>query len=104
PDIVSVVKGWLDETGLRYEMDDDGVRFDLPFGSTSYNCLVWAEGETKMDISAVCHEAVPSDRIDEAEQLLRKLVEVGDGGGQTWLNRRTGQLMRQLSVDVSMVQ
>jgi hypothetical protein len=88
-DIISVVKSWLDEMELAYEMEDDGVRFLLPFGSTNYDCLIWAEGETTMVISAAWHEAVPSDRIDDAEQLLRKFIEVGDGCGQTLLNRRT---------------
>jgi hypothetical protein len=103
-DIISVVKVWLDEVGLTYEMEGDGVRFLLPFGSANYDCLVWAQGKTTMVISAAWHGAVPPDRIDEAKQLLRKFIEVGDGCGHTLLNRRTGQLMRQMSMDVSMVQ
>ena len=103
-DIFSVVKVWLDEKGLAYEMEDGGVRFDLPFGSTSYNCLIYAEGQTTMVISAAWHGAVPSNRIDQAEKLLVQFVKDGDGGGYTLFNRATRQLFRQTSVDVSMIE
>lgn len=103
-DMISAVAAWLEEMGISYATEDDALRFDLPFGSTSYDCAIWPEGGDSIVVSAVWYGSVPVNRITEAQQLLAQFVALGDGAGQTMLNSRTGQVMRQASVDVSMIQ
>jgi hypothetical protein len=100
-DLLLVVEAYLDCQGIVRRRDaEDAVCFDLPFGRTSYECRVAAEGR-KLIVSALWHGQVDPDDADRAQRVLTRLSNTGESSGKTCFNPARGKLMFTTSVDMT---
>ena len=102
-DFIFIVEAFLDGQGIAHSRDKIGtVAFELPFGTTSFECSVNQFGQT-LCVSALWCGVIAPDHINAAQRLLLRLIDAGAQLGQTHLNPRRGLLKYNSSVDLGMV-
>jgi len=100
--LLGTIEQYLISAGAMPVLQEDTLVSNLTVAGITYSCNFWADDDQLGMLAEWC-EGVPMDRFDETHDLLVRLVNAGDGAGQTLLNRRTGQVVRRATVDLSMV-
>jgi hypothetical protein len=102
-DLLLDVEIFLTGEGVSYFRDEDGdLRFNCACGNSDFDCIVHQAGQILV-LDALWIGEVPTDQLEVAEDVLRRLSNVYTSWGSTYFNRRRGQLAFTTSIDLSMV-
>lgn len=100
-DFLLVVEAFLDEEGIFHRRDATGqLLFELPFGRTSYECVVHQVSQT-LNLAAFWNGNIDLFQVDVAREVLVRLNNAGSYDGQTFMNLHKGWVCHMVSVESS---